>query len=149
MYHIFICFKSTNQWFLLFFLLTELCKHFCAVTLVCSIIPKTLLVTAVTSYSQLKPQKIANILTVSKDLFFSGHLHKYMHASLLSVIGLFETLWPLACQDPLSIWFSQKEYWNGLPFTLSKDLLDPGTEPVSPVLQANSILLTHEESPFT
>ena len=116
-----------------------------------SSIPKTcFLATAVTSYFQLESQKIANILTISKDLFFFLDIsHKYAHACLLSAIGLFETLWPLACQAPLSMWFSQQEYWNGLPFTLSRDLLDPGTEPVSPVLQADSLLLSHEENPFT
>ena len=43
----------------------------------------------------------------------------YMHAcvlSCLSWIQLFETLWTVAHQSPLSVEFSRKEYWNGLPF---------------------------------
>ena len=26
------------------------------------------------------------------------------------------TLWPVACQSPLSMGFFQQEYWNSLPF---------------------------------
>ena len=39
--------------------------------------------------------------------------------------------------------FIRQEYWNGLPFSPSGDLPDPGIEdvsPVSPVLQADSLL---------
>ena len=30
--------------------------------------------------------------------------------------------------------FSRQEYWSGLPFPPTGDLLDPGIEPTSPVL---------------
>ena len=43
-----------------------------------------------------------------------------------------------ACQAPLSTGFSRQEYWNGLPFPSSGDLLDPGAEPGSPALQEGS-----------
>ena len=46
------------------------------------------------------------------------------------------TLWFLACQVPLSMGFSRKEYWSGLPFSPPGDLPDPGTEPASPAVQA-------------
>ena len=36
--------------------------------------------------------------------------------------------------------FSRQEYWNGLPFPSPEDLLNPGIEPGSPVLQADSLL---------
>ena len=36
--------------------------------------------------------------------------------------------------------FSRKEYWSGLPGPAPEDLLDPGFEPGSPTLQANSLL---------
>ena len=39
----------------------------------------------------------------------------YMHAQLLSHVQLFETLWTVACQAPLSMEFSRQEYWSGLP----------------------------------
>ena len=37
-----------------------------------------------------------------------------------------ETPWTIACQVPLSMGFSQQEYWSGLPFPPSGDLPDPG-----------------------
>ena len=35
--------------------------------------------------------------------------------------------------------FSRPESWNGLPFPPPWDLPDPGIEPASPVLQADSL----------
>ena len=35
--------------------------------------------------------------------------------SHFSCVWLFVTLWTVACQTLLSIWFSRQEYWNGLP----------------------------------
>ena len=42
--------------------------------------------------------------------------------------------WTVACQAPLSMGLPRQEYWNGLPFPPPGDLLDPGIEPMSPVL---------------
>ena len=36
--------------------------------------------------------------------------------------------------------FSRQEYWNGLPFPSPGDLPDPGIEPGSSALQADSLL---------
>ena len=47
--------------------------------------------------------------------------------------------WTVAWQAPLSMGFSM-EYWSGLPFPTPEGLLDPGTEPGSPALQADSLL---------
>ena len=35
--------------------------------------------------------------------------------------------------------FSRQEYWNGLPLPSPGDLPDPGIEPRSPTLQADSL----------
>ena len=35
--------------------------------------------------------------------------------------------------------FSRQEYWRGLPFPSPKDLPNPGIEPRSPALQADSL----------
>ena len=35
--------------------------------------------------------------------------------------------------------FSRQEYWSGLPFPSPGDLPDPGTEPESSALQADSL----------
>ena len=40
----------------------------------------------------------------------------------------------VACQTPLSMWFSRQEYWSGLPLPSPGDLPNPGMEPTSPVL---------------
>ena len=47
--------------------------------------------------------------------------------------------WAVACQTPMSMGFSRQEYWSWLPFPSPGDLPDPGTEPGSPALQANSL----------
>ena len=44
-----------------------------------------------------------------------------------------------ARQAPLSMGFSRQEYWSGLPFPSPEDLPDPGIEPSSPALQADSL----------
>ena len=45
-----------------------------------------------------------------------------------------DSLRPHDCspQSPLSMGFSRKEYWSGLPFPPPGDLPDPGIEPTSP-----------------
>ena len=48
------------------------------------------------------------------------------------------TPWTVARQAPLSLGFSRPEYWSGLPFPSPADLPDPGIEPGSPALQADS-----------
>ena len=50
------------------------------------------------------------------------------------------TPWTVACQAPQSIGFSRQEYWSGLPFPSPGDLPDPGIEPGTPALQADSLL---------
>ena len=54
------------------------------------------------------------------------------------------TPWTVAGQSPLSMEFSRQEYWSRLPFPFPGDLHDPGFEPGSPMLQADSLL---SESP--
>ena len=39
----------------------------------------------------------------------------------------------------LSMGFARHEYWSGLPFSSPGDLPDPGIEPGSPMLQADSL----------
>ena len=62
-------------------------------------------------------------------------------------VRLFATPWTVARQAPLSVGFSRREYWSGLPFTSPGDLPDPGVEPGSSVLQADSLPLSHWGSP--
>ena len=45
----------------------------------------------------------------------------------------------VARQAPLSMGFSRQKYWSGLPCPSPGDLPDPGIEPWSPALQAESL----------
>ena len=58
-----------------------------------------------------------------------------------SVVSNSVTPWTVAHQAPLSMEFSRQEYWSGFPFPFPKDLPDPGIEPRSPALQADSLPL--------
>ena len=50
------------------------------------------------------------------------------------------TPWTAAHQAPLSMGFSKQRYWSELTFSSPADLTDPGIEPGSPTLQADSLL---------
>ena len=61
-------------------------------------------------------------------------------AQPLSRVWLFATPRTLARQTPPSMGFSRQEYWSGLPCPPPGDPPNPGTEPGSPALQADSLL---------
>ena len=56
---------------------------------------------------------------------------------LLSRVWLFTTPW--TCQAPSLVRFSRQESWSGLPFPSPGALPDPGIEPRSSALQADSL----------
>ena len=58
----------------------------------------------------------------------------------LSRVRLFVTQWTVAHKAPPSVEFSRQEYWSGLPFPSAGHLPNPGIEPGSPTLQADSLL---------
>ena len=51
------------------------------------------------------------------------------------------------CQALLSLGFSRQEYWSGLPYLPPGDLPNPGIEPGSPALQADSLPLSRQQKP--
>ena len=57
-----------------------------------------------------------------------------IHAGISGVYA-----YPGTHQAALSMGFSRQEYWSGLPFPPPVDLPDPGIEPGSPTLQADSL----------
>ena len=69
---------------------------------------------------------------INSELLFSS-------VQSLSHVRLFVTPWTVARQAPLSMGFSRQEYWSELPFPSPGDLLNSGTEPRSPDLQADSV----------
>ena len=58
-------------------------------------------------------------------------INKWVICAMVSHVQLFTTLWNVAHQDPLSMWFSRQGYWSGLPFLILGDLPDSGIEPTS------------------
>ena len=66
----------------------------------------------------------------------------------LSRVRLFPTPWTVVPQAPPSMGFSRQEYWSGLPFPSPGDLPDPGIEPGSSALEAETHYhLSHQGSP--
>ena len=63
----------------------------------------------------------------------------YVCISRFSHVPFFATPWTVACQAPLSMRFPRQEYWSGLPFSSPGDLPDPGIEPSSHAMQADSL----------
>ena len=57
----------------------------------------------------------------------------------LSRVRLFATPWTVAYQARQFMEFSRQGYWSGLPFPSPRDLPDPGIEPRSPALQADTL----------
>ena len=67
---------------------------------------------------------------------------------VLSHVRLFETPWTITCQAPLSMGFSRQEYWSGLPFPSTRDLLLLAIKPKSPGLQSDSLPLVPPGKPY-
>ena len=87
---------------------------------------------------QVFPSRLSEIPQICA--IFVGNLHIGLFGGGL-VAKLCLTLkisWTVACQAPLSMGFSRREYWSGLPFPSPEDLPDPGIKPGSPALQADS-----------
>ena len=66
---------------------------------------------------------------------------------MLSRVPFFVTPWIVAHQASLSLGFPGQEYWSGLLFPPPGDLPDSGiglVSLVSPALQADSLLLSHQ-----
>ena len=70
---------------------------------------------------------------------------------LFNCAWLFDTLWTVTWQYPLSLGLSRQEYWSGLPCSSEGDLPNPEIKaafPVSPALQAVSLPLSQWGSPM-
>ena len=66
-------------------------------------------------------------------------LEEKVKVKSLSRVRLFTTPWTIAYQAPPSMGFSRQEYWSGLPFPSPEELPNPGIEPRSPALQADTL----------
>ena len=75
------------------------------------------------------------------DLFHSAQCPPCSSKKMksLSRIQLFVIPWTVVYQVPLSMGFSRQAYRSGLPFPSPGDLSNPGIEPRSPALQADTL----------
>ena len=80
------------------------------------------------------------------NLFELGAARVLSH---FSHVPLFVTLRTIALQAPLSMGFSRQEYWRGLLCPPPGDLPNPGIEPRSPILQADSLPAEPQGKPKT
>ena len=93
-----------------------------------------------------------NLNSGYSDFIFSSLVYSPVCACMLSrfsCVWVFATLWTIACQAPQSMRFSRQEDWSGLPCSPPGNLPDPGIESMSPALQVDSLLLSHQESPYS
>ena len=70
---------------------------------------------------------------------WSRYLNIQQWVKSLSRVWFFVTPWTVAYQAPPSMGFSRQEHCNGLPFPSPGDIPDPGTEPWSPALYADTV----------
>ena len=73
------------------------------------------------------------LLNISKLCIYDSECYS------LNRVQLFATPWTVARQANLSMEFSRRENWSGWPFPSPGDPPDPGIEPGSPALQADSL----------
>ena len=75
-----------------------------------------------------------------------------IHIKLVLVAESCPTLCDAVDRSPTRLlcpWESpRQEHWSGLPFPSPGDLPDPGSEPRSPVLQADSLPVSHLGSTY-
>ena len=100
-----------------------------------------ILVAENTLYTVPIKEKSVEICIMAQNMVYLGlcSVKKKVKVLVTQSVWLFETPWIVIHQAPLSMGFSRKEYWSGLPLPSPGDLPNPGTEPGSPTLQANSL----------
>ena len=86
----------------------------------------------------LREQSFLGILLLLMDCMSYEFLCLCM-LSRFSCVQLVATSWTGAHEAPLSVGFSRQEYQSGLPFPSPGDFPNPGIEPRSPTLQADSL----------
>ena len=85
---------------------------------------------------------ISALLTTPKPLYGGGG--SLFGKSCQTLV----TPWTVACQAPLSMEFPKQEYWSGLLCPSLGDLPNPGIEPWSPALQADTLLTELQRKPL-
>ena len=83
--------------------------------------------------------RVSDVCIGSVAKYICPFLASKVKVKLLSHVQLFATPWTVAYQAPLSMGFSRQECWSGLLFPSLGDLPDPGFEPRSSALQADTL----------
>ena len=86
--------------------------------------------------------KAASVTSIQECFSFCVYVSHLVVSDYLRTHGL-------ACQAPLSMEFSRQEDWSGWPFSSPGYLPDPGVEPGSPELKADSLPSEPQGKPFT
>ena len=94
------------------------------------------------------PQINKKHLTINIFSIFNRKKKKKRPESEVTQMCLLVTPWTVYYQAPPSMGFSRQEYWSGLTFPSPGDLPDPGIEPRSPTLQADSLPSEPPEKPY-
>ena len=81
----------------------------------------------------------SQLFSIAPGILYTANMKRKNKMKSTSHVQLFVTPWTVACQAPLSMWFSRQEYWSGLPFPSPGDLSNPRIKPRSPALQAYSL----------
>ena len=92
---------------------------------------------ALESYTGHHFDKTSDVLSIVGLETFKNGVVGDIVACMLSHFSSFQLF--ATHRAPLSIGFSKQEYWSGLPCLSPGDLPDPGVEPGSPALQADSL----------
>ena len=90
------------------------------------------------TYLTAKPEKMIRDKP-SPSAWSCSQPHTCCVPSCFSHVQLFVSPRAVACRASLSMGFSRQEYWSGLPFPSPGYLPDPGIEPSSPALKADTL----------
>ena len=99
------------------------------------------------AYSPRDCKRVGHGLGTKQQQQHNKCTHTQLAAYSSSRVRLFATTYTAALEAPLSIGFSRQEYWSGFLCPRPGDLPDPGMEPRSPALQADSLPLSHQGTP--
>ena len=80
-----------------------------------------------------------NTLLKIKERKEQSNILPWSEVKSLSCVQLFATQWTVAYKASLPMEFSRQSYWSRLPLPSPEDLPEPGIEPGSPALQADTL----------
>ena len=93
---------------------------------------------------------VMNYISNKKNQCYAKQEHTNVKMLVIqSCLTLCHPMDYIAQQDPLSMEFSRKEHWGGLPRPSPGDLPDPRIKPRSAALHANFLQYEPQRKPYT